>query len=78
MKDKRFLISWKRFVLIAIALLFIFTLLMVFLYLKADEITRDPCSICAEYMGEEVTCYSKDFYLITRTYSPNETITESR
>ena len=30
--------------------------LLVFYYLKADEVTKDPCSICAKYMGDDVSC----------------------
>ena len=48
---------------------------MVVIYVKADEVTRDPCSICAEKIGQEVNCYVGD---LQRTYYPNKTIFNTR
>lgn len=47
---------------------------MTFYYLKADEVTRDPCSICAERMGEKVICTTGDFIPIRMIFYPNKTI----
>lgn len=47
---------------------------MVVIYIKADEVTRDPCSICAEKMGEKVICTTGDYIQLQRIYFPNKTI----
>ena len=47
---------------------------MTLIYLKADEVTRDPCSICAEYLGEKVTCSTGSLYIQKRTYFEDGTI----
>lgn len=47
---------------------------MTFFYLKADEITKDPCSICAEYMGDTVTCTTGTFQPISKIYYQNGSI----
>ena len=46
----------------------------VFFYLKADEITKDPCSICAKKMGEEVSCRVGQNVILERTYLPNGSV----
>lgn len=60
-----------RFVTLSFVLLIIFLIIISFLVLKADEITRDPCSICAEKMGEDVSCTLMRGIPITKTYLPN-------
>ena len=30
--------------------------IMVLFYLKADEVTKHPCSVCAEKIGKNVIC----------------------
>jgi len=71
-------VSDKRFWIIAALLMVIFLVFMAFLYLKADEITRDPCSICAEAMLESnVVCTTSGYQPITRTYFSNGSITQS-
>lgn len=69
-----FWLDKQRFIIVVIGLMLIFFTLMGFLYLKADEITKDPCSICAEYHGEDVICRVGDVLVSTRTYFPNGTI----
>lgn len=49
-------------------------ILLIFFYLKADEVTKDPCSICAERMGEEVICTTGEYVPVKRVYYPNGTI----
>jgi hypothetical protein len=64
----------RRFYII-ITILFIMWLgVMLFLYLKADEVTKDPCSICSKRMGENVICYTQGTTQLKRTYYPNNSI----
>lgn len=73
--SKAFLITDNRFILIAILLMIIFFSFLTFFYLKADEVTRDPCSICSERMGEEILCtVVGSFEPITRTYNTDGSI----
>jgi len=67
----------KRFILIGIFLLIMFFGFLTFFYLKADEITKDPCLICAEYMGDKVICRVGTTYILERIYNPNGTITDN-
>ena len=47
-------------------------------YLKADEITRHPCSICAEKMGDDILCTFKDTTNpVSQTYHRNGSITNT-
>jgi len=64
-----------RMISVGIFLLIVFILILGFLYLKADEITKDPCSICAEYQGQEVTCVLPGFKPISKIYYPDGQIT---
>lgn len=68
---KEFWITNSRFKFIALLLLLIFIIFMVVIFLKADEITRDPCSICAEKIGKNVNCYVGE---LQRTYFSNGSI----
>lgn len=69
MKD--FYFTNNRFKFIALILVIIWLGFMLFFFLKAEEITKDPCSICAKRLGESVTCttpnavllYKKVFYV---------------
>lgn len=76
-EENLFWLSTKRFVLIGIFLLLIFIGFLVFFYLKADEITKDPCGICAEYLGERVTCRVGETYFVEKYYLPNGTVTDN-
>jgi hypothetical protein len=60
----------KRLIFIALFLLIMWGSFLIFLWNKADEITRDPCSICAEVMGETVWCIVNGK---ERFYHPNGT-----
>lgn len=53
---KEYWISNSRFKFIVLTLMVIFFTLMVLFYLKADEITKDPCSVCAERYDEPIVC----------------------
>ena len=73
MKD--FWITNSRFKYIGLILFLMFVIFMAFFYLKAEEITNDPCSVCAKRMGSEVSCYiSVGSSSATRIYYPNGTI----
>ncbi len=71
MTTKEYFVTNNRFKYIGLLLIIMFLVLMIFLFLKADEITKDPCSICAKQMGENVFCYVGN---LARTYYPNYSI----
>lgn len=72
---KTFWVSDSRLKFICIILFLIWVGFIVFFYMKADEITRDPCSICAERMGVNVLCTTLDSPVpAKRVYYPNGTI----
>jgi len=58
---------------VAVAMVIIWISLLGFFYLKADEITKDPCSICADNYGFPVVCYVNEDSI---TYFPNGSIKE--
>jgi len=63
-----------RLLSIGLFLLIIWGIIFVFLYLKADEITKDPCSICAKELGDKIVCTTGGFGPITKTYYENGSI----
>jgi hypothetical protein len=66
--------SEKRFYII-LAVLFIMWLgIMTLFYLKADEVTKSPCSICANKLNENVVCSINNGEIRQRVYYPNFTI----
>jgi len=72
---KTYWLDRHRFLAIAIILLIMWGGFMIFYYFKADEITKDPCSICSKYMGEQVVCTSYNSMVpIHRNYYPNGSI----
>ncbi len=67
----------KRFYII-LAFLFILWLgIMVLFYLKADEVTKSPCQICAKKLNQEVICTAGNGGMIQRTFYPNFTIVDT-
>lgn len=66
----------KRFYVIMFMWFFSIMMLFTLFYLKADEVTKDPCSICAKKLGEKVNCRTNDLQPIVRDYYPNFTITQ--
>ncbi len=46
----------KRFYIIMVVLILMWAGVMVLFYLKADEVTKNPCSICAKKMDQNVIC----------------------
>jgi len=75
---KTYWITDNRFKFIAILLMLIFFTLMALLYFKADEVTKDPCSICAKKMGEEVVCITGGIKPIQRTFYPNYSVEDKK
>lgn len=73
-KMKDFWITNSRFRIIIIVLIIMWLGLMLLFYLKADEVTKHPCSICANKTNELVTCYMGDTIQIQRIYYPNFSI----
>ena len=73
---KTYWITDSRYKYVGLILLIIWIGFMVFFYLKADEITKDPCSICAKRMGEEVACTTGNYIPVQRVYYPNGTIVD--
>ena len=79
-EEKRFNLKDKKFFAVMIFMGFVWLSLLAFFYIKTDEITKDPCSICANKSGENVFCtaYGSGAIPVTRTYYPNGTITDNR
>jgi len=72
---KAFWITNSRFRIIIIVMLIIWISMFALFYMKADEVTKDPCSVCANRIGEEVTCgVGNSGRIIKQTYYPNFTI----
>jgi len=72
---KEYWITNSRFKFIAMLLFLMWVGFMVFLYLKAEEISKNPCAICAEKMGEEVSCYTQGLTPLEMVFYPNGSIT---
>lgn len=53
---KTYWITNSRFKYIGIIILLIWILFIAFLYFKAEEITKDPCNLCAKRLGKDITC----------------------
>lgn len=74
----KYSLNMKRVIILAIFLLLIWGSIWFLIYLKADEVTRDPCSICAEKIGDNITCYLQSSGgIITRIYFQNNTIVQT-
>lgn len=69
-------ITNSRFKFIALLLFLMFLVFMALIFFKADEITKNPCAICAEKMGEKVSCTIGLARPLTRNFNPNGTIYE--
>lgn len=68
----------KRFYIIMITLILMWGVMIGFYYLKADEVTKDPCSVCAKKIQEDVTCtIGSKGIVVERIYYPNFTIIDS-
>jgi len=67
-----------KFVTLSLVMLIIWSVTITFIYLKADEITKDPCSICAQKMGDKIYCQTQGLIPIKRTYFENGTIIDDK
>ena len=70
---KEFFITNSRFKYIGIILFLMFVVFMTLIYFKADELTHNPCQLCAEKMGESVYCYSGQSQ---RTFNPDFSVVD--
>jgi hypothetical protein len=59
---------------VGIFLLIVWGSIFFLLWNKADEVTKDPCSVCAERVGEKVTCTLPGIRPLFSNYYPNGTI----
>lgn len=71
---RMFGIPKDRFYVVVVLLMIMWIGLMLFFYLKADEVTHDPCGVCANKMGKDVTCTTTGMLVLRRTYHPNYSI----
>lgn len=70
-EKKEYWLDRHRFLAIAIILLIMWSGFMVFYYLKAEEITTDPCGVCARKYDYPVILQSKGTIPVTRVFYPN-------
>jgi len=72
------IINWidkNRFIVVVIVMLIIWSSLFTLFWFKGEALMKDPCSICAERVGESVTCYAGfGTQLNYVEYLPNGTI----
>jgi hypothetical protein len=75
---KAYWITDNRFKYIGIIVLLIWILFLVFLYFKADEITKDPCNLCAKRLGKDITCNIPELnsYFVDIIFKQNESTWE--
>lgn len=59
---------------IAVILLLMWVGVMGLLYFKADEVTKNPCQICAEKLGEAVWCTASNSGINVISFHPNGSI----
>lgn len=61
-----------RFLIITGVLVMFWVGIMLFLYLKADEVTKHPCQVCSNKMGEDILCYSLGSKPRSVTFTPEK------
>ena len=73
-------IDARKWTIIVLCLMFIWGSLWLLFYLKADEVTKDPCSICSKKMGSQVVCTTIQQGVVNREriYYPNGTVYEPK
>lgn len=59
------------FIITIIGLILIWGTFLWYLYSYGEEVRRDPCSVCAKRIGEDVTCTTSG---ISRVYYDNGSI----
>lgn len=60
-----------RIITVSVVILVIWFSIFYLLWSKADEVTKDPCTICAENMGKDVFCTTQLGIPVTKTYMVN-------
>jgi len=60
MEKKEYWITNSRFKIILLVLVIFWIGIMTLFFLKADEVTKHPCSICSQKQGEQVLCTMLD------------------
>ncbi len=78
MNKSKFWISTPRLIIISVVMLLIWGSLLWFWMDKADEISKHPCTICAQRQNIAVMCTQGGLIPISRTYYPNGTIEDSQ
>ena len=71
-------ITNSRFKFIALLLFLMFLVFMALIFFKADEITKNPCLICAKKLGENISCVTQSGLPVTRTFTPDYTFTDKQ
>ena len=65
----------KQYLIMAICLMIMWISIIAVVYMKMEEVTKDPCSICARRMGEKVRCtIDKSAVPLSMEFYPNGTI----
>jgi hypothetical protein len=68
---KEYWITNSRFKIILIVLFIMWLGVMVLFYLKTDEVTKNPCQICAKQQGVNVICSIWDSSGRQQIFSPD-------
>jgi|SRR3990172_5487344 len=64
----------NRFMVIVFVMLIIWGSILIFLAIKTEEITKDPCSICSKRLGADIICYQTKGISERRRYYENGSI----
>lgn len=76
--NDEYLISNKRYYVMVVVLMIIWFGIMTLVYIKLDEITTDPCSLCAKRMKDNVKCYIQGSFIpLSMEFYPNGSIDKS-
>lgn len=77
-KDLSRFLNEHRAISLGLFLIIIWGSLLTFWWFKADEVTKDPCSICAERHNDNVICSLNSVQLQNLIYLPNGSISKSQ
>lgn len=69
--EKEYWITNSRFKLIVIVMIVIWISIFILFFLKADEITKHPCEVCAKSIGEDVVCRAGTHKIAKLTFFAN-------
>ena len=59
-QDKDDWFNRHRMITIGLFLLIVWGSLLIFFFMKAEEVTKNPCNICAKKIGSDVTCFKNN------------------